>query len=393
MPLNVFRAFSGSSRGDGEGFFRRHARSREDSSHRYPSIRRQVLTKGFRNDEAEEVILPVPPPNFSRQASVQDYEDTNSLDSEMSYTEVPRDFREPSVHRTPNMHGIVPAVRREEYPNHTYEPSIHHFDIPPPAEDEYSDIGESPIPDGSHYPMGGYSGRDMVQDPVHYNPSPIATIESVDSPIDDHYVGDGRRHPAFGRNSSQPAHSLSSSRAPSILSSRPRGLSHPEFFSPPVQQRDVMVDPYDHGDRQYEEPLRHVESRASDTYYIVPAGTNVIFQDEDGNEITRVGDFSGKRSRRPRRESPLIVQDEYGREIYRTPGYGTPSYGTGSDRVSYMDHYGSSQGSEMSSSAPGSPNVILLDRYGRQIPLTNTSGSMSSGGSSGSYSTGYGSGR
>lgn len=31
----------------------------------------------------------------------------------------------------------------------------------------------------------------------------------------------------------------------------------------------------------------------------------------------RVGDFSGRRSRRPHREAPLIVQDEYGRELYR----------------------------------------------------------------------------
>ncbi|KAJ7744525.1 hypothetical protein DFH07DRAFT_26267 [Mycena maculata] len=59
-------------------------------------------------------------------------------------------------------------------------------------------------------------------------------------------------------------------------------------------------------------PLRHSPERG--TYYIVPGGTNVIFQDEDGNEITRVGDFSGRR----RRISPIIVQDEHGREIYRT---------------------------------------------------------------------------
>ncbi|KAJ6614328.1 hypothetical protein B0H10DRAFT_2045732, partial [Mycena sp. CBHHK59/15] len=50
------------------------------------------------------------------------------------------------------------------------------------------------------------------------------------------------------------------------------------------------------------------------TYYIIPGGMNVIFQDENGNEITRVGDFSGRR----RRISPIIVQDEYGRELYRT---------------------------------------------------------------------------
>ncbi|KAJ7179242.1 hypothetical protein C8R46DRAFT_632149 [Mycena filopes] len=41
---------------------------------------------------------------------------------------------------------------------------------------------------------------------------------------------------------------------------------------------------------------------------------NVVFQDAEGNEITRVGDFSGRR----RPISPIIVQDEYGRELYRT---------------------------------------------------------------------------
>jgi hypothetical protein len=29
-------------------------------------------------------------------------------------------------------------------------------------------------------------------------------------------------------------------------------------------------------------------NRGGDTYYIIPGGTNVIFQDEDGNEITRL---------------------------------------------------------------------------------------------------------
>ncbi|PPQ69560.1 hypothetical protein CVT26_001562, partial [Gymnopilus dilepis] len=56
-------------------------------------------------------------------------------------------------------------------------------------------------------------------------------------------------------------------------------------------------------------------------HYIVPAGVNVIFQDEDGNEITRVGkngtlesDNQGVRS------APIIVHDEFGKELYRTKG-------------------------------------------------------------------------
>ena len=32
-------------------------------------------------------------------------------------------------------------------------------------------------------------------------------------------------------------------------------------------------------------------SQDSNTYYIIPGGTNVIFQDENGNEITRLAFF------------------------------------------------------------------------------------------------------
>jgi hypothetical protein len=463
---------------------------------------------------------------------VEDASDTDSFDGD-SYVEVPRDLREPSVHYAPSMRSAMPAVQREEYPNHSYEPSIHQFGMAPPAEDQYSDF--SPVADNPRYPMGGYSGRDMAHDPVHLNPS-IARTGSVDSHNNDHYVEDGRKHPAFAR---QPVRSISSSRAPSTPFSEPRVLSQPESFSSPVRQRDMVVDPYDehdrpesftspvreremavdpyqndhpeplsspvcqrdmvvdpyeqarsdsfspavrqretvdpyehdrpesfappirqretidpyehdrpesvapsirqremvdpyehdrpesvapsirqremvdpykhdrpesfappirqreradpygYGHRQYEEPQRY----APDTYYIIPAGTNVIFQDEHGNEIKRVGDFSGRRSKRRHRETPLIVQDEYGREIYRTPGYGSSSYGKASSRVSYMDHYGSSQGSETFQSPPGFPNVVLIERDGRQIPLTN-SGSTSSGGShySGPHGVSYSSG-
>ncbi|KAJ7638735.1 hypothetical protein FB45DRAFT_410802 [Roridomyces roridus] len=57
-------------------------------------------------------------------------------------------------------------------------------------------------------------------------------------------------------------------------------------------------------------PPRRTESG---TYYIVPAGANIVFQDAAGNEITRVGDFSGRRHR----VSPIVVQDEHGRESYQ----------------------------------------------------------------------------
>lgn len=52
-------------------------------------------------------------------------------------------------------------------------------------------------------------------------------------------------------------------------------------------------------------------------YYIIPGGVSVIFQDEYGNEVARVGDFSGRPASRP---APFVVQDKYGRELYSYDG-------------------------------------------------------------------------
>jgi len=298
--------------------------------------------------------------------------------------------------------------------------------------------------------MGGYSGRDMIHDPVHLNPPTIQRTSSEDSRDEPHYIEDGRKHPDFrSPPPSQPMYSVpsssssrstisprprglserglvpppilherenepmysvpSSSSSRSTTSPRPRGLSERGFASPPIRhEREIEADPYERDRPPYEphepyiEPRHEAPYRTPDTYYIIPAGTNVIFQDENGKELTRVGDFSGRRRSRPRREKPLIVQDEFGNELYRTPGHGSrggSSYGGGSDRVSYMDHYASSQGSQLSHMSSNGPNVILLDHSGRQIPLTNSSASGSTASGSyrggGSYRSGssHGSGR
>ncbi|KAJ7937132.1 hypothetical protein B0H13DRAFT_199059 [Mycena leptocephala] len=69
------------------------------------------------------------------------------------------------------------------------------------------------------------------------------------------------------------------------------------------------------------------ESRRSDLLYIIPKGLNVIFQDEDGNEITRVGEFNG----RQRRISTTIIQDEDGRELHRTSDIENPNAHRGAE--------------------------------------------------------------
>jgi hypothetical protein len=213
MPLNLFKTFGRSSRDDDENFVQQGFRSKRG----YPSIRRQVLTKGFRRNnevgrikllipdvlssllstQAQEVVLPVLPPDFSRQEA-----DIRGFDEE-SYVEVPGDFGEPSDHYTPSTHRTMPSDRRQEYPNRLYESSTHDFGRAPSAEDEYSDMDESPVPNNPRYPMGGYSGRNMVDDPVTFDPSVIARTESMDSRDNDHYMEDGRRHPAFSRTNSQ----------------------------------------------------------------------------------------------------------------------------------------------------------------------------------------------
>ncbi|KAJ7700001.1 hypothetical protein B0H17DRAFT_273931 [Mycena rosella] len=110
---------------------------------------------------------------------------------------------------------------------------------------------------------------------------------------------------------------------------------------------------------------------------------NVVFQDEDGNEITRVGDFSGRR----RRISPIIVQDEYGHELYRDPQDSTlrPREERNHHRSRrldesrhkprsksadiYRDIHPQRSGSASSYDRSEPPTIILIDRTGRQIPI------------------------
>lgn len=137
---------------------------------------------------------------------------------------------------------------------------------------------------------------------------------------------------------------------------------------------------------------RHDSHPVDGTYYIVPGGMNVVFQDEEGNEIARVGDFSGRR----RKISPVIVQDEYGHELYRTSDihgssvHSTPEPGRhrshrrqpeeaiGYDRHHKPrsksadlnhDRYSQRSDSEGSHRRSEPPTIILIDRTGHQVPI------------------------
>ncbi|KAI0049617.1 hypothetical protein FA95DRAFT_838082 [Auriscalpium vulgare] len=81
------------------------------------------------------------------------------------------------------------------------------------------------------------------------------------------------------------------------------------------------------------------------TFYIVPPGMNVVFQDEQGHELTRVGDFTGNIAPMPFREEPIVLQDEDGHVVYKTGS--EMSDDTIEDNAASLDR----------------PNVVHLGRY------------------------------
>lgn len=82
------------------------------------------------------------------------------------------------------------------------------------------------------------------------------------------------------------------------------------------------------------------ESEPDVYQYIVPVGVDIIFQDEAGIEIARVG--NSKPSKRnaddkPRNHAPIVVVDELGNELYRSNP--VDWYGS-SDRLTRDGHLG-----------------------------------------------------
>jgi len=143
-------------------------------------------------------------------------------------------------------------------------------------------------------------------------------------------------------------------------------------------------------------------------WYIYPGKSPVIFQDPNGNEITRVGDFSNTTSAGTR---PPIVLDRFGRAqndnnphayehdaastMYTPSQYhrGTPRYAgsrplspspsvtfinlhsNGGPHLHHLDPLRAQPGGHTPS--PG-PNVIYMDEQGRKSPSTSSRSSSSS---------------
>ncbi|KAG1753950.1 uncharacterized protein EDB91DRAFT_427272 [Suillus paluster] len=138
---------------------------------------------------------------------------------------------------------------------------------------------------------GSVSGRHMPDDPV------ITHISRSDSGSD---------------------HTVEAPRTPTSIHSNARVASvHTPGSYPGKAPTNIYADGHEIRPMRNEEIHPGGRSPHSGShgpiYYIIPGGVSVIFQDEYGNEVARVGDFSG----RPTRPAPFVVQDKYGRELYR----------------------------------------------------------------------------
>jgi len=131
-------------------------------------------------------------------------------------------------------------------------------------------------------------------------------------------------------------------------------------------------------------------SNTERTYYIVPPGMNVIFRDEYGNELKRVGDFSDTYNPDMYDETPVQLTDERGHIVYKT-GENYTDDGSDVSEATYRPkvvHLGQyvSHGSAIPRAS--SPLAVSLDGRGhhRNIQLEH-SDDGSFGGSQGSDRT------
>ncbi|KAH9894239.1 hypothetical protein C8Q73DRAFT_508945 [Cubamyces lactineus] len=226
--------------------------------------------------------------------------------------------------------NTIPLVQRESSltrlqqafaDNGTYAPALSAAPSASHGAPFYAPSPRSGIPG----PMGQphvSAVNDMHQSALLVN-SPVPQMQGIRPDIV-HHSASYPAHERFHRRHRERERS-----APPVPSYR----DHPAYWEEPLDPNEeppvvVVVEHGKHGKK--------------DKYYIIPGGAPVIFEDEDGNELTRVGDFSGryKPLRRPR---PVIVQDQYGREICRAGFGGEDHISVGSDNHSRHHTSGSSR--------------------------------------------------
>ncbi|RDX53103.1 hypothetical protein OH76DRAFT_69377 [Lentinus brumalis] len=179
----------------------------------------------------------------------------------------------------------------------------------------FADHGTYGAPTMSAQPSGSHGAPFYAPQPAYVGQPHVSAVNDMHEPavVVNPIVPREAIRPHIGHHSSsyptrdQPIHrrrERERSAPPVVKASR----DHPAYWSQPL-------------DAEEEPPVvvvvEHGKNGKKDKYYIIPGGAPVIFEDEDGNELTRVGDFSG-RYKPPRRPRPVIVQDQYGREICRS---------------------------------------------------------------------------
>ncbi|KAH7916188.1 hypothetical protein BJ138DRAFT_1140364 [Hygrophoropsis aurantiaca] len=297
MPFNMFKAFSGSSR--------RRNHHRTDSNPRdeyiddfsrqdYPSSRHEPMPIPMRQ-RREPVFTPIP----SRAPTDEDnyYEGYVRVDSPQAVMGGALNAR-PSRLQTP-----VPSVERDDGESRLSDALSDHPPVPGMMDDPSRLLDRAPTDLYAHSSAYDHEGD------RHLHESPIVLNGSVRSGSD-----------------TESDHTIEHLRTPlsSQFETRASSRPHPANYMPPVKSPSAIygdqphdIYPYRHRDDEYERRLPgdvQGEAGGRPIYYIIPGGVNVIFQDERGREITRVGDFN---RRQPARPAPFVVQDAQGREMYR----------------------------------------------------------------------------
>ncbi|KAJ6516006.1 hypothetical protein C8R45DRAFT_227509 [Mycena sanguinolenta] len=135
--------------------------------------------------------------------------------------------------------------------------------------------------------------------------------------------------------------------------------------SPEIRQAERAVS-QEASPRRPDPHSRHGSNTIDGTYYIVPPGVDVIFQDEEGNEITRVGDFKNEPRAGDRRRGETSHRSSS--RPYDEEEIGHERSGRRHPR-SKSAEIRSSDFSDSGRSRSNLPTIILIDRRGRQIPI------------------------
>ncbi|KAF8165425.1 hypothetical protein B0H34DRAFT_671277 [Crassisporium funariophilum] len=190
----------------------------------------------------------------------------------------------------------IPSVHRESYEvgdEQSYGPKMKDYD----REDWIDDQ----VPD-DHRP--GYSFQGDRADPRLSTMVEVGLRDSQGREI--HYT-EYNENPATAQTISHRLPSVRPSQEEEIFMGKRR---IPQRKPLPPETIEPAVVEHDYWEEDASEPEIY--------HYIVPTGLDIIFQDEDGNEITRVGK-SGKTNHgeHAQKNVPIVIHDEFGRELFR----------------------------------------------------------------------------